>query len=373
MSNKLIIAGAGSGKTTYLVKRALEINEPILITTFTIANEQEIRKKFRKLNGCVPGNVTIQTWYSFLLQHGVRPFQGALTSKKINGMILVSSRSGIKFYTKNKQPVYFSEEKEFDKFYFTPEYKMYSDKIAKFVTRCNDETEGLVIQRIAKIYDYVFIDEIQDLAGYDLELVKLLLESSSNILMVGDPRQVTYHTHDEAKYKKYNNGNIEEFISKECNKIECEIDETTLCDSYRNNQIICAYANLIYPDFKPCGTKQSEVTDHDGVFLIKKSDIDNYLKEYNPIQLRDSRRTEVNNNYSVMNMGESKGLTFKRVLIYPTKPILDWMKDHSKTLKDLSQSKFYVAVTRAKHSVAIVCDFTSKSIYPDIQKYIKEG
>ncbi len=373
MSNKLIIAGAGSGKTTYLVKRALEINEPILITTFTIANEQEIRKKFCKLNGCVPGNVTIQTWYSFLLQHGVRPFQGALTSKKINGMILVSSRSGIKFYTKNKQPVYFSEEKEFDKFYFTPEYKMYSDKIAKFVTRCNDETEGLVIQRIAKIYDYVFIDEIQDLAGYDLELVKLLLESSSNILMVGDPRQVTYHTHDEAKYKKYNNGNIEEFISKECNKIECEIDETALCDSYRNNQIICAYANLIYPDFKPCGTKQSEVTDHDGVFLIKKSDIDDYLKEYNPIQLRDSRRTEVNNDYSVMNMGESKGLTFERVLIYPTKPILDWMKDHSKTLKDLSQSKFYVAVTRAKHSVAIVCDFTSKSIYPDIQKYIKEG
>lgn len=74
-----------------------------------------------------------------------------------------------------------------------------------------------------------------------------------------------------------------------------------------------------------------------------------------------------------MNMGESKGLTFDCVLIYPTKPILDWMKDHSKTLKDLSQSKFYVAVTRAKHSVAIVCDFTSKSIYPDIQKYIKEG
>lgn len=92
---------------------------------------------------------------------------------------------------------------------------------------------------------------------------------------------------------------------------------------------------------------RARLTDHDGVFLIKKSDIDNYLKEYNPIQLRDSRRTEVNNNYSVMNMGESKGLTFKRVLIYPTKPILDWMKDHSKTLKDLSQSKFYVAVTRA--------------------------
>ncbi|MDD4570564.1 MAG: hypothetical protein PHE70_10650 [Tepidanaerobacteraceae bacterium] len=71
--------------------------------------------------------------------------------------------------------------------------------------------------------------------------------------------------------------------------------------------------------------------------------------------------------------GESKGLTFERVLIFPTKPILDWMKDHSKTLKDQSQSKFYVALTRAKHSVAVVCDFSNKAIYPDIQKHIKEA
>lgn len=34
--------------------------------------------------------------------------------------------------------------------------------------------------------------------------------------MVGDPRQVTYHTHNEAKYKKYANGKIEEFIKTEC-------------------------------------------------------------------------------------------------------------------------------------------------------------
>jgi len=48
-NNKLIIAAAGSGKTTYLVKQVLKVKEAnVLITTYTEANEEEIRKKFFK-------------------------------------------------------------------------------------------------------------------------------------------------------------------------------------------------------------------------------------------------------------------------------------------------------------------------------------
>ena len=74
--NKLIIAAAGSGKTTYLVDKAKEIkHENVLITTYTEENENEIRKKF---DGSIPSNITIQTWFSFLLQHGVRPYQSVM-------------------------------------------------------------------------------------------------------------------------------------------------------------------------------------------------------------------------------------------------------------------------------------------------------
>ena len=59
MVNRLIIAAAGSGKTTYLVRQAMQQSDSVLITTYTIANELEIRKKFVELNGCVPHNVTI--------------------------------------------------------------------------------------------------------------------------------------------------------------------------------------------------------------------------------------------------------------------------------------------------------------------------
>jgi len=58
--NKLIIAAAGSGKTTFLVEEALKIkSNRVLITTFTIANESEIRAKFFKINGAIPENITV--------------------------------------------------------------------------------------------------------------------------------------------------------------------------------------------------------------------------------------------------------------------------------------------------------------------------
>ena len=203
MVNRLIIAAAGSGKTTYLVKEALKQQDNVLITTYTIANELEIRKKFLEINGCVPHNVTIQTWYSFLLQHGVRPFQGVILNDKINGLILVNSKSGVKYFGK-RGPVYYGEE-EYRKFYFSDNMKIYSDKISKFVCRCEEKTGGKVSKRIGRIYSKIYIDEVQDLAGYDLEIIKYLLAIESDVIMVGDPRQVTYHTHNEAKYKNIKN------------------------------------------------------------------------------------------------------------------------------------------------------------------------
>ena len=367
MVNKLIIAAAGSGKTTYLVNEALQQSESVLITTYTVANELEIRKKFFAINGCIPSNVTIQTWYSFLLQHGVRPFQGVILEDKINGMILVNEKSGKKYDSK-KGPVYYGEA-EIKKFYFTEGMKMYSDKIAKFVCRCEEKTKGKVSQRISRIYAKIYVDEIQDLAGYDLDVIKSLMKVDCDVTMVGDPRQVTYHTHNEQRYKKYADGRIDEFIKNECKKIECDLDTETLNESYRNNKSICSYSSKLYREYRETGTKQFEITGHDGVFLVRKEDVEEYLATYNPLQLRDNRSVKVDDRYSTMNMGESKGLTFNRVLIYPTKPMKEWIQDNSKELKSKSKSQFYVALTRARYSVGIVFDYDEKTNIEGVAKY----
>lgn len=348
-TNKLIIAAAGAGKTTFLVNEALKQEDGnVLITTYTRANEEEIRKKIIEINKCIPENITIQTWFSFLLTHGVRPYQGCLFENEIKGMILVNNQSAM-----------YVKESDITKHYFTDGQKMYSDKISKFVFRCNQKSDGAVIDRLSRIYSHIFIDEVQDLAGYDLELLKLLFGSDSNIHMVGDPRQVTYLTHNERKYTKYKYGRIEDFIRNECKKSNCEIDEETLNSSYRNNELICSFSSKLYPTFTACTSNQKEVTKHDGVYLVKKQDIKRYLEAYNPVQLRYNIKVDVDKSYKTVNFGDSKGLTLDRVLIYPTGKFVKWLINNNSDLTPTSRSKFYVAITRARYSVGIVYDFDS--------------
>lgn len=365
--NKLIVAAAGAGKTTLLVKEALKIkDERVLITTYTQANEAEIKKKIIEVNQCIPSNIIVQTWFSFLLQHGVRPFQGGLFEKKITGLILVNSQSGLKYYFKGK-PIYFSEEKEFEQHYFTKDTKIYSDKISKFVFRCNENSAGAVIERLCKIYSHIFIDEVQDLAGYDLELLKLLFKSNSNILLVGDPRQGTYSTNSSAKNKQFKKARIINFFDD--NSLGIETDTTSLTTNYRCNEAICNLSNKLFTDLPPTTSGNNDTTTHDGVFLVREADRDEYLKTYSPVQLRENVKTKVNASYKVMNFGESKGLSFDRVLIYPTNPILKWLADNNFELAPTSRSKLYVALTRARYSVGIICDYADTLVIDGVKKW----
>lgn len=366
--NKLIIAAAGSGKTTFVVEEALKKHsEKVLITTYTIANELEIRKRIISLNKSIPENITIQTWFSFLLQHGVRPFQGQLFDKCITGMVLVNSQSGVKYKTKQGIPVCFKEEEELEQHYFTSARKIYSDKLSKFVVRVNEKSHGSVIDRLSRIYSFIFVDEVQDLAGYDLEILNLLFQSSTDVLLVGDPRQVTYLTHNEKKYQKYSNGKIREFVSTECKKAKCEIDEKTLNVSHRNNQQICTFSGLLYPEFSSCDSAQKIVTGHDGIFFVRSREAQAYLSFYKPIQLRLNRDTKgVYPEYPVLNFGESKGLSFDRVLIYPTVDMLNWVLNRKTSLADKTKAQLYVAITRARYSVGIIYDYADDSLVEGI-------
>lgn len=101
----------------------------------------------------------------------------------------------------------------------------------------------------------------------------------------------------------------------------------------------------------------------------KKQDVDIYLEQYKPVQLRDSRKTKINTSFSAMNIGEAKGLGFDRVLIYPTKLFINWIINNDFNLKSASRSKLYVAITRAKYSVGIIYDYTDETNIEDIENW----
>lgn len=387
-NNKLNISVAGSGKTTFLVDSALSLDKSnkILITTYTTDNLEEIQKKILAKRKLIPSNITIQGWFSFLLQHGVRPYQGAMNDmlfeNYINGMLLINENSSFKKDSrgniiKNRAgyPISYGES-DFRDFYFTKNWKIYSDKISKFVVACNDKVKGEIISRISRIYSHIFIDEVQDLAGYDLEIIKLLFKSNIEIRLVGDPRQVTYLTNHYRKYPKYKYGKIKEFIQNKCkNFIDKDtIDETLLKKSHRNNQAICDYSSKLYTKLEksePCDCKicRSNITEHEGVFLIRPENVNKYLEKFKPTQLIWDKLTKVNTLYPVINFGKSKGKTYERVIIYPTESIRKWICNNQSDLKDATKAKFYVALTRAKHSVAIVYDYKEDEQFEGVQKY----
>jgi DNA helicase-2/ATP-dependent DNA helicase PcrA len=342
-SKRLVIASAGSGKTQRIVGEAITATARVLITTYTEANEAEIRSRFVKECGCVPAHVTIQTWYSFLIQHGARPFQGAVPSPEIRGLVIPDGSSA-----------QWVSESDTERHYFTADHKIYSDKLAKFAIKCNSASGGAVVDRLARVYDVLFVDEVQDIAGHDLDFLKLLLQSPAAVTLVGDPRQSVYATSRAARNRKYR-GDVLWFF--EDASIDIERDLTSLTTNHRCVPEICALSDELFPDLPATKSGQALRTGHDGVFLVGKTDVEEYLREYGAVQLRYRADTkQVVESYRAYNFGLSKGMQFDRVLIFPTKDMVIWLSSHAHELAPETRAKLYVALTRARYSVGIVTD-----------------
>jgi DNA helicase-2/ATP-dependent DNA helicase PcrA len=135
--------------------------------------------------------------------------------------------------------------------YFSREGVIYLDKVSKFACEAIRRTCGLPLRRFEQIFDRLYIDESQDLQGFDLDLVELLLKSRTDIVLVGDHRQATYSTNDSRKNKKFARANIVDKFTAWEEAGLCGIKYQT--ESHRCVQAICDLADRFYPSFrKPC-------------------------------------------------------------------------------------------------------------------------
>lgn len=130
---------------------------------------------------------------------------------------------------------------------------------------CNKLSNGLVLNRLSRIYSDIFIVEVQDLAGYDLELLKLLISSPINTLLVGDPRQGTYSTNNSTKNKKFKKSNIVYFF--EDDSIKIDTDFNSLVTNHRSCEEICKISNELFPGYTKTTSGNSTKTGHDVIFL----------------------------------------------------------------------------------------------------------
>jgi ATP-dependent DNA helicase UvrD/PcrA len=340
--NKVIVASAGSRKTTLIVEDALALRGgEVLITTYTNENLSQINDYLVQMNGHVPKNITVLSWFSFLLQDGVRPYQNHLTSRdRIRSIIFGELPQWIRRVKKN----------DVDRYYLTQTDDIYSERVADFVCRCNDQANGLVIRRLEKIFAHIFIDEFQDFAGYDLELLHGLLASSISVTAVCDPRQATFATNNSSKNSRFKKSGIFDWVKQKASSGILSLEERTDC--YRSNQAICDFADALFPDLPKTTSRNKTVTGHDGVFTINRSQVCDYVRKHAPMVLRNNKAVDTMS-LSAINIGLSKGRTYDRVLIFTTKPMRDYL-DSGDISKAGDLARLYVAVTRARYSAAFV-------------------
>lgn len=343
-ANRLILAGAGSGKTSRLLREASDpTSGRVLITTYTRRNAASIEERLRQANaGVPPTNVQVMTWFDFLMRHGARPYQSVLLGVNfISGLDIETSIANDR--TPRAVPV---------RFYTGADRRLLSERLADFVYRTNQVSGGAVMRRIADVYDAVFVDEAQDLAGWHLEVLELLLRSNVKTIIVADPRQATFATSREPKNRQYRYGAVYKWFQLVAKRQLVVVEEMT--DNHRSVQSICDFSDAMYPGFSVSRSTVSSSIEHQGIFSISAQHSSSYIDKYKPTVLVWDKRVSVAGALETLNFGEVKGLEFDRVLVKLTTDMESALRSGVSIAKGLTLAKAYVAYTRARYSVTLI-------------------
>jgi len=137
MDRRLILAVAGSGKTTFLMDK-LNSEKRFLIITYTENNLAHIRQSIISRFGYIPDNITTKSYYQFLLQDCYRPF-----------LRYDYRDNGITWEMPDAYTMKLSRESRY--FYLTQNGLLYHNRIAKMCQQngCSAKIKG----RIEMFYD----------------------------------------------------------------------------------------------------------------------------------------------------------------------------------------------------------------------------
>jgi len=354
--NKIVLACAGSGKTWGICRDAInshQDNKKRLLISYTNKGVESIKKEYAKQNaGVIDSDVCICTWFQFLLKELIKPYQ----SYYLKNVNMIKSYDFENMYGK----ISFNK-KNSKNYYLNRNYDVKANNASEFSIHLNNISEGLVLKRLEEVYSHIYIDEIQDLVGADIDLLQILFLSSIYTCCVGDYKQSTLRTHNAKGGKTRCGEYVFDYFEKIKKTHYLDIEKCNC--SKRFVQDIAKFANLIYPGNSIVSSFDS-TEKNTGVYLISNSDLSIYIRYYNPTILRYDKNIDTLN-YPALNFGMSKGMTMDRVLIFPNGPIKKFIVSGAALS---SPHKYYVAVTRPKYNLAFAVDNVIENDMFKIQK-----
>lgn len=332
MDKRLILSVAGSGKTSYLLDK-LDRNKRFLIVTYTINNTEHIRNCVISKFGCIPPNITIYTYFEYLMAVCYRPFLADKIGAK-----------GIDWLMPDKRTLVYKRTSR--AFYINSRNELYHNRIALL---CEQNAE-VIARRIEKYYDCFFYDEAQDLDGHDYNLfLKVWSQCNIDVLIVGDFFQHTFSTSKDGNINKTLYDNFGRYV--DLWRSACfEVDMTELLKSHRCTPTVTKFVREnVGIDIYSHRKEESQILfiadSEAGISIIENEGIPKlFFQDANKYRCRS------------MNWGESKGLDdFEDVCIVLNPKTLNlFNKGALKEMAPLSKKKFYVACTRAKRNIYFI-------------------
>ncbi|SDM02970.1 UvrD/REP helicase N-terminal domain-containing protein [Modicisalibacter muralis] len=352
MGNHLTLAVAGSRKTQGIVDHCATLprERRALVVTYTQTNQDELRRRLAVYAGDHQG-LEVLGWYTFLIHHFAKPFLPfKFPGKRVQG------------FNFDGRPMRMA--KGYSRF-LDSNGAVYACELGRLAHELVLESRGTLVHRLECLYEEILIDEAQDLSSHDWEIIDVLLGSSIDIRMVGDIRQSVLATNPRsAKNKRYAYAEVIGWFREREAQGLLEIMQSAT--TWRCHPDIASFSDTIFDAswlFPVTDSKNDTVTSHDGVFLVYKRDVEEYVVKYKPQCLRHSASSGKEFNLTFLNFKLSKGSTHERVLIVPTRGILQFLQTGAH-LEPGPAASFYVAITRAKQSVAIIVDDPGNSSLP---------
>lgn len=224
MDKRIIFSVAGSGKTSLIVNN-LNIENRSLIVTYTENNYVNLRDKIIDKFGSFPENLRLYSYFTFLYSFCYKPF--------------LSIKIGAKGFNWDFPPAWTMKLPRTNiKYYLDGNKRLYHNRLAKLL-----EQRGVLPelnQRLEKYFDIIFIDEVQDFAGHDFNLLASMWQSNIGVCLVGDYFQHTFDTSRDGAVNKNLHEDYEKYkVRFETTGLTVDLD--TLSNSYRCSPTVCKF------------------------------------------------------------------------------------------------------------------------------------
>lgn len=333
MDKSVIFAVAGSGKTSLIIER-LSLDQRVLIITYTENNHRNLRNRIIQKFGIIPSNITLMTYFSFLHGFCYRPLM----------QLKIGSR-GLTFRRPPNRQIPLTDIARFR----DGSRRLYHNRLAKLL-----QLKGCIPTikaRIERFYDCVYVDEVQDFAGHDFNLLLDISKAKAGMIFVGDFYQHTFDTSRDGSVNSTLHDDMAKY-EKRFRDVGVAVDKATLGRSWRCAMSICEFisAKLQIAMDSHVGRASEIVTvleqAHANALHADPSVVKLFLQEHSKYGC-----------YS-QNWGASKGMDdYQDVCVVLGTEA--WKRYQTGTLheaKPQTRNKLYVACSRARGDLFFVSD-----------------